>query len=272
MDGCTGFLVRDAGGRPIGAVSAIHCGLLPARAPRVIGADGQQYVVVRGPLEVRVGEDVSQMRAAATAQSVTLPPVSNRTHDLALITFAGTGASPAQVRAAYEAMRMSPGEAQPGRTVTLSAFPKAQPLNSGPMRRQVMTGTVLGQAPVFTTSGRTIPTVWTAMRANADGAVCSYGASGGAAVTADLAPGTGTPVFRVLGVLSGYDDYRPAPQNTVTQIASSYDGAKVRLERQAQTGFDLRSADATCDYAHELPAAASAQTVRLVASEADIPR
>jgi hypothetical protein len=161
-----------------------------------------------------------------------------------------------------------------GRTVTLSAFPKAQPLNTGVMRRQIMTGTVLGQAPVFTTSGRTIPTVWTAMNANADRAVCSYGASGGAAVTADLVAGAGgasTPVFRLLGVLSGYDDYRPAAENTVTQLAASYDGAKVRLERQGQTGFDLGTADATCDYAHELPDAGSAQTVRLVTSAADVP-
>jgi len=276
MDSCTGFLVRDGSGAPIGAVSAIHCGLLPARAPRVTGADGRQYVVVRGPLEVRNGEDVSRMRSVATAHTVTLPPATDGTHDLALVTFAG--ASTAQVRTAYEAMRLSQDELddlRPGRTVTLSAFPRAQPLNTGVMRRQVMTATVLGQAPVSTTSGRTIPTVWTAMKANADGAVCSYGASGGAAVTADLvagADGVGTPVFRLLGVLSGYDDYRPAAQNTVTQVAPSYDGAKVRAERQVQTGFDLRGADATCDYAHQLPSAGSAQTVRLVTSAADIPR
>jgi len=272
MDGCTGFLVRDPSGTPIGAVSAIHCGLLPARAPRITGSDGVQYIVARGPLEVRNGEDVSSMTSVGTARSVTLPPAADNTHDLALITFADADADDAgdagRVRAAYEAMRLSPAQVSSGRTVTLSAFPKAQPRNSGPMRRQVMTGTVLGPAPVYTTSGRTIPTVWTSMKANADGVVCSYGASGGAAVTADLvkAGGVSIPVFRLLGVLSGYDDFRAAPQNTV-----GYDGAKVLLERQSQTGFDLRDTDATCNYSHELPGSGSAQEVRLVTSEAQIP-
>jgi hypothetical protein len=108
------------------------------------------------------------------------------------------------------------------------------------------------------------------MRANADGAVCSYGASGGAAVAAALASapdGTVTPQFRLLGVLAGFDDYRPAGANTV-----AYDGPKVRLERQLQTGFDLTGVDATCNYAHELPDAASAETVRLVTSATQIPR
>jgi hypothetical protein len=133
-----------------------------------------------------------------------------------------------------------------------------------------MPATILGRAPVFTTSGRTIPTIWTAMRANADGAVCSYGASGGAAVTAALTAGPGgtvIPEFRLLGVLAGFDDYRPAGSNTV-----AYDGPKVRLERQLQTGFDLAGVDATCNYAHELPDAASAETVRLVTSATQIPR
>jgi hypothetical protein len=112
--------------------------------------------------------------------------------------------------------------------------------------------------------------VWTASRANADGAVCSFGASGGAAVTATVATaanGASTAVFRVLGVLSGFDDYRPAGQNTV-----GYDGAKVRQERQAQTGFDLRTTDVTCDYAHQVPPAASAQTLWLAATAADVQR
>jgi hypothetical protein len=273
MDSCTGFLLRDADARPIGAVSAVHCGLLPERTPRVTGRGGQLYAVVRGPLEVRSGDALDAMRTVATAESVTLAPAADRTHDVALISFAGSGSSPAQVRAAYEAIRLGPGDGAalaPGRTVTLSAFPKAQPGITGAARRQVMPATILGRAPVFTTSGRTIPTIWTAMRANADGAVCSYGASGGAAVTAALrsAPdGTVTPEFRLLGVLAGFDDYRPAGISTV-----AYDGPKVRLERQLQTGFDLARVDATCNYAHELPDAGSAETVRLVTSTTQIPR
>ena len=272
MDGCTGFLLRDARGGPIGAVSAAHCGLLPERTPRVTGGNGGLYAVVPGPLAVRSGDVLdSSMRTVGTAQTVTLAPTTDRTHDVALISF--TGIAPAQVRAAYEAIRLAPAEVAglaPGRTVTLSAFPNVQPRNSSVPRRQVMIASVLGRAPIYTSSQRTIPTVWTAMRANADGAVCSYGASGGAAVMSSItsgADGTPVPTFRVLGVLAGFDDFRPAGTNT-----AGYDGPRVRLEREAQTGFDLFGVDTTCDYAYELPDASTAETVRLVTSSTQIPR
>jgi hypothetical protein len=120
-----------------------------------------------------------------------------------------------------------------------------------------------------TATGRTIPTYWTGRTENADGAVCSFGASGAAGVVASAtrtAQGATVATFRLIGVVAGFDDFRPGARNT-----ASYDGPAVRRERELQTGFDLGSVDATCDFAHALPDAGGAQTLQLVSSATDIP-
>src|SRR4051812_22766232 len=53
--GCSAWLLRDVKGEIDGIMTAVHCGLDDARAPRITGSNGQQYIVQAKPIKAQIG-------------------------------------------------------------------------------------------------------------------------------------------------------------------------------------------------------------------------
>lgn len=269
MNGCSGFLIRDADGNPIGASTVQHCGLRTETTPRIQGSDGKLYAVMSQPLDVKNGEDLNNLRTVGIAESVIVPNTGDPSHDLALIVFKGS--TKEQVIASYTATLANATELQPGQKIYTSGFPLAQPNNlTGDTRRETMETTYLGPAIILTTNWQNIPAKMVGINKNADGSICSYGDSGAEGIlplVAQNPDGTYKYVARKLGTLAAYDDFRPASESTI--VLAGYDGPAVRKERAGQTGYNLEPYEGACYFTSEM--FPNTDTLILVNSTSQIP-
>lgn len=270
---CSGFLVRDAGGEAVGYASAEHCGLLDTAGPaaaedyrhtrRIKGTDGNYYIVIAQPAVVaETGETQKNLQPVGSVDAMILPPSGNTSHDLALGVFAGH--TPEEVLAAYNQNRLSDdmlAALKTGDVVYSSAWPVDQPKSPVGETRQQFAQAFLGLTWDSFDTGQSIDNMAvTAMPKDADGAICSPGASGSEAFV-QTADGP-----RSLGTLTGYVDLNGV-------LFGTPESAQAQRQYYSDLfGVDLDQMDSLCFYSLDPPTLdGDASVVKVVNSIDQIP-
>lgn len=237
--GCSGTLVRDQSGKPIGVSTAQHCGMGPNVASRQTDSTGGKFIDLPDAVTVALG--VNHEKTVGVATSAFLP-IEGLNADGALLVLGDN--RPQDVIDNYDNQQIAPSFTGLGETVYSASYPSAQPKNSGTARLQFMDMKGLGLFTINTSLGQTLDTQAFGMNQNTDASVCSFGASGSSYVSIKETP-THKLDIRVGGVLSGYDDFRSPDSNTV-----GYDGRVVEIERTNDMGRSdiIGLYDAFCYY------------------------
>ncbi len=233
-ENCTGFILRDENGKPVGVLSANHCGTINAPANYVNGSMAVNLASQDGTLNVYGGENHDQV--IGQVRSVWLPPT--RT-DTAIYTM---GDDPNLAKLAFNKMMITDQELdehlKPGDTsAVLAGFPITQPLNnSGVVKMETFTSMVyFGTAPIksalsLNENDPPIPMrIFGSKDRNPDGSIASAGASGSTAVVSWQNTDRSI-TYKILGVQSGWDDFESDdgkntirdPQSGNPAIKSSY--------------------------------------------------
>ncbi len=246
---CSGTVVRDSNNKPIGAVTAQHCGFRPDRMPRIMGSDGNLYVVIDKPVMAQHGEDLNNLTDVGVVDTAIVPAEGDYSSDMTILGFKGE--QPEQVLARSNARMLTAADIaalKTGRETYVSGYPFIQPNNtSGVLRRQTLKMTFLGQVNA---PGYNMPVMLNGISANSDGSICSVytsGASGIVSYTVKNTNGEEKAVFRTQGSLLAYDDFTGRYYTYPNGIS----GEQVRTERENQTGFKLGAYDGLCMFSNQ---------------------
>jgi hypothetical protein len=228
--GCSGYIIRNQDGKPIGAATAEHCGLRSIVRPRLTDANAVRYAEFYEQIDVFTGETVSELESVATVGSAILPSETDEAQDLALLVFENE--DPEEV---YESFDRAPTLSR-GDVAYLSGWPIDQDNNaSGEVRRQEWAMDYLGPIELTTTAGETLEGIQLfALKSNGDGAECSFGSSGSIAITED-----GTEI----GALAVFDEFIPDTWQITQENADS-----VREFYESYFGVDLSGYTNVCGF------------------------
>jgi hypothetical protein len=208
---CSGWVIRDGTGTPVGILTAKHCGLLPSEGNLSTGSDGQPQVTFSQPVDVYVGDHfgtpaTTAMTVVGTVTSFYVDPTS--TDDVAVGIFSGQDPMSVVALAQSELMPADQVAALPEGTVAFEAgFPEYQPRNTGPLAREDFAMSVLGPDvwTVVDLSGNVteqLSVLVAAVPLSPDGSECSQGNSGSALFV--VGP-EGQP--ELIGVASAFTDW-----------------------------------------------------------------
>lgn len=262
--GCSGSLVRSKTGVAIGVVTAEHCGLRGSgehSTPRLLGTDGNTYIVNGTPEEAMTGPDQSHLKSAGTIKEFFVPAANDISNDIAFGAFDGHTAQ--EVVDAYNHNKLSESglsKLKLGDRMYISGWPVAQPENGGNFERQNFPLSYLGEEMVTTSLGETIHMIWAAVPTSKDGADCSFGDSGGKAFVMEGVHS------RSVGVLSAFTDF------TGKLWGNAENDAMARKHFEWKYNVNLSPFDAVCGIATEVPTTnEGATTIKPVSSTAEIP-
>lgn len=230
-DNCTGFIVRDADGTPLGVLTVRHCG--PGRStPRL--ENGQNVIDLNSvdkTANVYGASEGSDIHNQIVGQidRLLMNPLSNKENDTALYIFKGV--DPAKAKAKLDEMTMTSNDLQNhlkiGDTVTSISDPVTQSSNpdgKGPVHAEDFEMQYLGRGGIISAlNGGAKPIDTHAFgfkKANPDGSIPSAGASG-STVIVTWQNSDGTITNKRIGVESGWIDTRFAPGvNTISDPQS----------------------------------------------------
>ncbi|HTB49043.1 MAG TPA: hypothetical protein VK712_03090 [Verrucomicrobiae bacterium] len=255
--GCSGFLIRNPAGQPIGVQTAQHCGAMSQQdGDWGTNANGQPTVTFNSPMGVETGDTIDSLTDIGDITELALSAPTDATHDLALGAL-GDNSMP-DVLANYN--QMTPAQVaalQPGDVIYNSGWPQFEANNSGPRKREEFAMSVLGTSNITTTKGDNLNVLWAAVPESADGAECSFGDSGSAGFTLDQ---EGQPL--IIGPLSGFDDFGLVlNQNDPAAAASA------RTYYENEFGVDLTGYSAVCSFDIGPLSTSSEVTAQVVAPE-----
>lgn len=213
--GCSGSIVRNRVGKPIGVVTAEHCGLRGSgegSKVRITGSDGKEYIIISSQIEAKTGEDNSHLVTVGAIDEFYLPANDDTNIDVAFGAF--NGHSSQEVEAAYNHNKLTKRELAKfhlGDRAYLSGWPVSQPNNLKNLKRQDFAMSFIGKqtittassknGDVVTLSGESLNVMWFAVPKNSQDTECSWGNSGGKAFVFE---GVHT---RSIGVLGTYIDF-----------------------------------------------------------------
>lgn len=272
--GCSGFLVRDETGTPIGVRTAEHCGLRAATTPRYLGSDGQNYIV-RPPITVEIGDQIDQLQEIGQINSFLVPDANDMKLDGAYGVISGNGLTVEDVKKQDIAQSLPIDDlswVNPGDPLYMSGWPIDQINNPGPSKRQAFKMTYLGYGEgSSTTTGEKFAVIQAAVDMSPDGAECSYRASGsGGFVLKRNAVKGGETTFTPLSVgpLSLFYDFRGVLYSTPEAAAVE----KQRYQDYYGKEFITDNTVAVCSFAYEVPDIKDINTeLKVVQSRIDIP-
>jgi hypothetical protein len=258
--GCSGSLIRNDTGEAIGVLTAEHCNL---NSQRYKGSDGKYYTVLQQAVTAYTGDSVDKLLPVGMIDKFYLPSVNDTAIDLAFGALRGHSSD--EIRASYNKNRLTLAEIRalkPGVVVYFSGLPTDQPNSTtGVLSLESFASSMVGLDDRLT-SGYLADTsmVRSAVSANKDGAVCSYGASG--SVGFAMVDGT----LKSLGVLHEFIDFTGNKYSKPT--------AKVdpRGFEQKFNVTGLSKYSALCGFAYEIPTPENgAVEVNVVTSTDQIP-
>ena len=184
--GCSGFLVRDNKGIPVGDVTANHC--LPRPSNQVIGSDGKVYLPESSEVRVYTGLSYDHLTQVGTIDRFLVPPAMDIQSDklsIDIVIGAFQGQDIHKVIQAYRETKMKEYEIssqlKKGDVIYVSGWPVSQPNNSGAKRRQDFAMQLIGMEVTTDSNGDVFNSLTAAVAQDADGSDCSGGISGGQA-------------------------------------------------------------------------------------------
>ena len=259
--GCSGYIIRDpVSTKPIGVATSEHCHLrdnnMTGDMRRIIGSDGNNYISPNTPLEVMVGSKANTMKTVGIIRELYLIRSGDNSVDVALGTFLDKSSNGQkhpvdQVIDAYNNSRLTDseiGNLKPGVNVYLSGWPQAQP-NKAPWKPWERQDFVLKILGVDNTLIWPYSLLWTAAHKTNDGAVCSFGDSGGQGFVME----DGKP--HSLGVLGAFYDFTGSlfegSNGMFSYSQKEMDDWRLTLESLFKTS--LSGFDAVCGFAYQTP-------------------
>ncbi len=268
--GCSGFLVRNTEGKPIGALTAEHCGWRDINSRRLTGSDGLTYIVRYGSVEAKVGDVTADLQPVGAITKVLAQPSGDKSRDTAFVAFGDHTIE--EVLANYQHLSEAEiAQLKLGDTMFLSGWPAAQPKHPEYLNeeRQSFALKVLGTETITLTSGETIQMVTAVLPRNDNQTQCSFGDSGGEGfvLTTTTGPdGTEQTVARSVGTLAGFDDFDGLTYRTKEL------GESIRTYYQNKFHVDLSDYTSVCMFAYQVtPPAEGGVTLHLVNSYSDVP-
>ena len=242
--GCSGFLVRDAAGEPIGTWTAQHCNLLQKNGhwDNYASEGSQSTINFFSTLGVRTGDSMSDLSLVNDIDQFVLNAPDDMTKDQAFGVFPGHTAQ--EVLANNNQMSADEiANLKTGDVIYNSGWPVNQPGNAGMLERQEFAMSVLGTDTVTVTTGQQLKVLLAAVPETKDGAECSWGNSGSVAFT----PGEGgTP--RIIGTASMFNDF-----GLLYNKDKPDDAAAVRTYIENKFGVSMDGFAGVCGFAYESP-------------------
>lgn len=259
--GCSGSLIRNNRGVPVGALTAAHCVTSDAAKnhnPLVRGADGERYIVSDGPVTLERGIDVVNLEPVGDVQEFIVPPRSSGS-DQALAVLPGH--DPGDVMRNYRRRLLSDTEISRLRANDVKIWTSGYPITqngdaAGNVIRQELPTTYIGQdTMLFAPSGAiTFERVATAtVKTNSNGAMCSWGLSGAEGLVLTRFAGEQHKSVRSIGNFSTFMSFSALQEGGGrTQSISAEDAASSR--RYYHVIFpqaDWQDVDGVCSYSTE---------------------
>ena len=258
--GCSGEALRNPKGEVVGAITAEHCSLTDQKHQRISGSDGNLYIIQPKIIKARTGTDKMRLKTVAKIDRFIVSSAADKTRDLAL--GVARGHTTTEALKAYRAQAMSPRDIAglpAGTTLHMAGWPdyKGQDKN-GNSERQAFDLKVLGMGKTDTTEGKSLNVLWTSVTPTKDGAVCSYGNSGGVA-----------KIFksgreRTIGTLSSFIDL-------TKQIPYNGSPATTSSKTKKQNVSPSNNPTALCGFTYELPDINSMTILHAVRNASEIP-
>ena len=261
--GCSGSLLHDKYGTNIGLITAEHCSLRGSgknSRTRFKGNDGQTYVTVANGINVQTGADYGHLTTIGEVETIIAPAADDTGLDLVIGAFKGHSAD--EVMDSYNTNKLTDAELKQLKindSVYLSGWPVSQPGSPNGFERQDFASAFIGHDVVTTAIGETLAISWTVLARDKDGAVCSFGDSGGEGFV--LRNGK----KRSIGVLSAFYDF------TGKTYGTPESGEATRQYFQSKYGVNLSGADAICGFAYKVPTGKDYAELHVVNKNGDVP-
>ncbi len=267
---CSGSAIRDAKGDVIGAKTAEHCSLTNAKNQRILGSDGKYYIVQPQPVEVKTGADINNLSTVATIGSWIVP----NTNDLGRDTAIGVakGQNPDKVLRAAEAAALPSAQLKKlkvGDKLYMGGWPQYQPWDkTGVDERQSFSMSVLGFGKANNGEGKELNVIWASVSRTKDGAVCSYGNSGGDAFAMVDGQARDAGTLSVFNDLTGTVPDIPNPNTITLPVSKSNNVAAIcgftyELPKPSEGGMILHAVKS----AGEIPGYVSPEQAEATARE-----
>ena len=264
ISGCSGSIVRSRLGEALGIVTAEHCGYRgngDRANTRIIGGDGQSYILTGAPIEAKTGSDVANLKSVGVIKELFVPAKNDTSLDIAFGAFSGHTSK--EVAAAYNHNKLSAkglSKLKLGDRMYISGWPVDQPNNKGNFERQDFPLSYLGEEMVTTSGNEKIHMIWAAVPTSKDGADCSFGNSGGKAFVIDGVHS------RSVGVLAAFIDF------TGKLWGDAANGENERKKFENRIGVDLSPYYAICGIATETPSVENGgEVIKPVTNYKEIP-
>jgi hypothetical protein len=252
--GCSGFLIRNQAGDPIGVETAQHCNLLAKDGHWDVSQPDQVTLKFAGPLNVETGDNLKDLSNVGEISQFILNYPKDNTHDQAIGVLAGQNAE--DVYTAFQQAHLSIeeiGQLKTGDVIYNSGWPVSQPKNPGILERQEFAMHVLGTVNWGVTNGEQLNLLLAAVPESKDGAECSWGNSGSEAFvlkTVTLPDGTTQQVPYAIGTASAFNDFGLLYNQKDPKAAAA---EKEYIENTF--GVSMDGYAAVCGFAYEVPTA-----------------
>ncbi|HTE21786.1 MAG TPA: hypothetical protein VK674_01975 [Candidatus Limnocylindria bacterium] len=266
---CSGWLIRDALGRPRAYDAARHC---YDDQRRTVGPDGKLHIP-RGPVLTQTGDRLDQLVTVGSADRLLLPkPIPGHTLDNAIGLFPGT--TPEEVLGNERHMTVEEIRAlKPNDRIYVAGWPGKQELNPllPVLSLQIFGLSALGTKMVRDKHGNELEILWTALESSEDGAECSYGLSGAKGFADHFG---GNPAEIELGGVGGLAFFSDltgekygAPGDRTPEQA-----AEAKAYYEAIFNVDLTGIPTVCGFSVEHLTAANSELVFTTPPSAEAPQ
>lgn len=257
--GCSGILVRNAGGTPIGIKTAKHClkdnWYIDASDQYGLNFDGQ-------PVYAELGDSLDDLTIAGQVTQFAFAPL-DKASDTAFGAFEGQSMDDVIASATSNQMPAEQVDSLPrGTVVYMGSYPQDELNNPGPSKRENFAMHVIGTTTEnVADEGEVLRTLVAAIPESADGAECSWRSSGSEVFTLDASGnridiGTQT-AFNDFGLLRYKDDPKA--------------GAEERASIEQQFGVDMTGYAGVCYISFLSPSAADGMVTANVYTPPPIP-
>jgi hypothetical protein len=242
---CSGFLIRNRDGEPVGLSTALHCGLLPGNPMRQKDESGHAIIKSQREPSVFRGDSMDEFEPVGDLSQILLGSDTDFSHDETVASLEGHDIQEA-INNFQQATPQEISQLKKGDVIYNAGYPVDQPRNPDNPHRQEFAMTVLGSVKGWTSDrGEVLDLLIAAVPKNDQGTECSWGNSGSAAFT--VSP-DGTP--KIIGSASLFNDFGLLYNKDLGRAKAEIDYI------QNLFGVDMSDYSAICGFSYTIPSEA----------------
>ncbi len=280
---CSGAVVWNTSGQPVGALTADHCLDGSPINPQYKGSDRRRYLVNKDGVTAVMGPDADNAQLVAPIEQFVVPPKPKNNQwdtDQALAIFPGH--EPEEVIRSWQRQQMSPSKIERlgyKTKVWLSGYPYPTSRSTiKGMPRQTITTEFVATEPVrIADSGKgTSMEVSTTHQASSTNTICSWGTSGGPAVvieTIKKPDGAKKKTVWPIGDFSGFLSFHTLKEEGGSRQTWPRSRAieSYKAYHSNYPWVSLKNVDSTCDYSYQPISPSNYRLINVVTGVDQIP-